>query len=651
MNTKKIVKKSKKKQRQHPSFDGRQALNIDQLLAAAIKDHQAGNLKQAEKIYCQILSVSPNHAETLHALAIMACQHKQHATAVPLFQKAIGESPTKAAYHYNLGNAFKSLENFPEAMSCYQHALSLQPDYYEALNNLGTILHHQGKFDEAISVFEDALRTAPSHAESLYNLATSLQAMNKLRDAVFYYQKVLVAKENFPEAYHRLGNIFHSQGKLDAAIGCFQEALRINPTASTFYFDLATAYNDHGLSDEAIICYKKAIELEPGFTAAHNNLGNIFKERGLIHESISFYEQALRHSPDYAIAYGNLGAAYTQVGNIDKAIGSCFKALEINPDIPEVYMLLAELLSLTQSWEKFIRLADTILENQNLSDENQNWLYIQKALHAWMSNDLINCAELIHAASSIELLKPENISGTSRLSFYCLLKKLNDYRTNSPHLYPPENNPPVYVIGDSHCLSFANLPVNIDENHFSSVGQLVMGCKAYHLSQKGHNKYKEGLLRNVANISDGSTVILSFGEIDCRTDEGIYPAWLNKYQHMELEKMVRDLATGYLSFIYEITKKRDFQLMLLGVPAPLKDTFAHLSDESIETYLAIPRHWNKYLQYGTLKKGWAFLDNYSLTCDNQGFSNGYYHIDARHLYPAALARLMSRHSIKPHTPS
>jgi len=627
---------------QRPAFD------LEQALAEAIKNHQSGNLQQAEKICEKILSINPNHAETLHARAIMACQLGLHAVAVPLFQKAIHEDHTKAAYHYNLGNALKDLGRFDEAVPCYRQALLLKPDYTEALNNQGTVLHNQGRFDEAIASYQEALRITPDHAESLYNLAVTLQSVNRLKDAILCYQKALAAKEDFPEVYNRLGIIFHEQGKLDAAIGCFQQALRINPAVADFHFGLATVLTDQGHLDEAFAGYQKAVELAPGFAMAHNNMGNILKGKRRLPEAIALYALALQHFPDYAIAHGNMGDTLWQTGNLDEAIAYCRKALEIDPDISEVYMLLVALLFMTRDREQFDRLVEATLTKQNLSEQNRNWLHIQRALLAWMNSNLTGCSEYLQASASIQHLQPEDTFGTGRLAFYCLLKKLTDYRTNSPLLYSAENSQPAYILGDSHCLSFANLPVRLDKNQFTVAARLVLGCKAYHLSQKEHNQYKEQLLRNIADIPDGSTVILSFGEIDCRAGEGIYPAWLKKFQHLAIEKMVRDIVDGYLEFISETTQGRRFKLMLLGVPAPLRSAISMLTAEAIPTYISIPRLWNEYLQKATLQNGWTFLDNYSLTCDEQGFSHGRYHIDDHHLYPAALSLLLSEHTITPH---
>ncbi|MBU3936785.1 MAG: tetratricopeptide repeat protein [Proteobacteria bacterium] len=646
-------KKTKKKTAERPHTNTltkqKPSYNIEQALANAIRKHQSGNLHQAEEIYREILSVNPNHAETLHAQAIMACQRQQHAMAVTLFEKAIHQDPNKAVYHYNLGNALKDLERFDEAIPCYGQALLLKPDYVDALNNLGTVLHNQGKFEEAISAYQEALRIAPDHAGVHYNMGITLQNMDRMKEAVLSYQKALAANGDFPEVYNRLGKIFYEQGNLDSAIGCFQQTLRIDPNVAAFHFDLAAALKEQGRLDDAIVCYQKVLELSPDMAVAYNNLGNILKEKKRYNEAISHYNKALLLVPDYAIAHGNLASALTQVGELDEATISCREALGINPEIPEVYMLLATLLFMGRRWEEFAALTNSLLNNQNLSGQNRNWLNIQVALQAWITGSLARCEEHLQASASIQYMRPENIHEKSRLAFYCLMRKLLNHRTSSPHLYYAENPPPAYLVGDSHCLCFANLPVRVNGKPFIVEPRLVMGCKAFHLHQNGNNQYKAEFLSNIEDIPDNSLVILSFGEIDCRQNEGIYPAWMKKFQHLSPAEMIRDVTEGYLAFIADTIKERELKLMVLGVPAPMKSTVSDLTSEEIPTYLSIPKLWNDYLQTTTLQNGWTFLDNYSLTCDDKGFSHGRYHIDDHHLYPTALPLLLSEHAITPYS--
>lgn len=332
------------RQRPNAPSSHKSSFNIEQALAKGIKNHQTGNLQQAEQLYKKILSINPNHAATLHAQAILACQRGQHAAAVTLFQKAIHENPSVAVYHYNLGNALKDLGQVTEAVPCYQQVLLLNPAHLEALNNLGIIFHSQGRFDEAVSSYQKALELKSDHAEALYNLANTLQSQGRLQEALLYYQKTLEVKNDFPEVYNQLGNIFIDQGKADAAIGCFQYVLRLNPTAADGYFNLARALRKQGKLEEATSYYQKAIELAPTSAVAYNNLGNILRDQGRFIDAEACLRRALEILPNYAEAYSNLANIQWDQGRLPEAEASCRRALELMPDSPEMFSNLGNIL-------------------------------------------------------------------------------------------------------------------------------------------------------------------------------------------------------------------------------------------------------------------------------------------------------------------
>ncbi|MEW6586972.1 MAG: tetratricopeptide repeat protein, partial [Nitrospirota bacterium] len=53
-------------------------------LQAALGQHQAGNLDEAERIYREILQRQPDNADALHLLGIVLFQKKNYDAAVPM---------------------------------------------------------------------------------------------------------------------------------------------------------------------------------------------------------------------------------------------------------------------------------------------------------------------------------------------------------------------------------------------------------------------------------------------------------------------------------------------------------------------------------------------------------------------------------------
>ena len=87
---------------------------ISEALAIAIQHHQAGRLQAAEQIYRQILAVEPNHADAIHLLGVIAPRSGKHEIAVEYIGRAIGLNGNVAAFHDNLGEAYRALQGFPK---------------------------------------------------------------------------------------------------------------------------------------------------------------------------------------------------------------------------------------------------------------------------------------------------------------------------------------------------------------------------------------------------------------------------------------------------------------------------------------------------------------------------------------------------------
>src|SRR5208337_1362163 len=109
---------------------------IPEAFAIAVQHHQAGRLQAAEQIYRQILAIEPNHADAIHLLGVIAGQVGKHEVAVEYIGRAIGLQGNEAAFHDNLGEAYRALHRTSEAVACYRRALELKPDYAQAYYNL-----------------------------------------------------------------------------------------------------------------------------------------------------------------------------------------------------------------------------------------------------------------------------------------------------------------------------------------------------------------------------------------------------------------------------------------------------------------------------------------------------------------------------------
>ena len=214
-------------------------MNSAQTLNLARKHHQAGDLRQAARLYQQILQAEPRHADALHLFGVIHHQVGRHDLAIQHIRSALQEKPNLAAAHCNLGCALQSLGQLDEAIASFRQALHLDPDYPEAHNNLGIALRLQDKPAEAVDCFQEALRLRPGYGEALANMGLALQKLGRLDEAVGYHEEALRHMPTRAEVHNNLGFARYEQGKLAEAAACYDQALRLQPNFAEAHFNRA----------------------------------------------------------------------------------------------------------------------------------------------------------------------------------------------------------------------------------------------------------------------------------------------------------------------------------------------------------------------------------------------------------------------------
>jgi tetratricopeptide (TPR) repeat protein len=175
-------------------------LNVDETFNYATREHQAGNLVQAERLYLQILAAAPNYANAHHNLGVLAHQTGRNAQAVESLRQAVALQPMTATYHYSLGVAYWLLGQIEDAVASYQQSLRLKSDDANVHNSLGNALRALGKLDDAAWHCSEALRIRPDLVEAHVNLGAVLNQRHDLDAALAHFQKALLLQPGNADA-------------------------------------------------------------------------------------------------------------------------------------------------------------------------------------------------------------------------------------------------------------------------------------------------------------------------------------------------------------------------------------------------------------------------------------------------------------------
>lgn len=174
-------------------------------LAKATALHQAGQLADAEKIYKKILSVYPDHGDSLHLVGVIFLQRGNYAEAARQIDLALKKNPNNAGALNNRGIALKALGQFEAALASHDRAIALEPTDAGAFLNRGNVLLELKRFEEAMASYDRALALRPDYAEAISNR----------------------------------GNILKELGQLAKAEAAYLHALRLNPKITGIYVNLA----------------------------------------------------------------------------------------------------------------------------------------------------------------------------------------------------------------------------------------------------------------------------------------------------------------------------------------------------------------------------------------------------------------------------
>jgi tetratricopeptide (TPR) repeat protein len=286
------------------------------LFGEATRQHQAGPLPQAERLYPQVLAARPDHAEALYLQGVLASQAGRHDLAVELIGAAIVISGSAPAYRRQLGIALEKLGRADEAAAAYEILTHLQPDSAEAWAILGVALVRANRLEEAVTAGRRAAQLKPDFVQAHANLGVALERLGRFEEAVAACREAVRLKPDFAEAHSSLGAALLKLGQIEEAAAACREAVRLRPGSADVQANLGAVLERLGRFEEAVAACREAIRLRPGHATAHSNLGAELSHLGRCDEAVACCREAVHLEPDHAEAHSNLAHALLKRGDL-----------------------------------------------------------------------------------------------------------------------------------------------------------------------------------------------------------------------------------------------------------------------------------------------------------------------------------------------
>ena len=623
-----VVEQAQALKEQYP-----EAFIIWNILGAANKG--LGRVQAASEAFKKVTELNPTYADGFSNLGTCLQEQGKLDEAIGSYKKALLLKPDYVEAHYNMGIALQDQGKLEEAIEAYSKALSLKPDYAEVYNNMGNVLKEQGKLAEATEAYNKALTLKPGYAEAYTNMGVTLKKQGKLEEAIEAYNKALSLKPDYAEVYNNMGVALQDQGKLEEAIEAYNKTLSLKPDYAEAYYNMGVTVQDQGKLEEAIASYEKALTLKPDYAEAYTNMGVALQEQGKPEEAIEAYNEALAIKPDNAEAYNNMGVTLADEGKLEEAFEVYHKSLTIKPDYAEAtensLILAVQLLPIIANYGYNFNNSETQLSSEvMLRPKYQVKKLIKTFLEANFTkahshNTNFNACD----RKLLSRLKPKDRIFCNAYSSF--IGNLLDATWDKEPAY--ENK--VYHLGESHCLSYAHRNITIEDSNFRITPRITFGAKAFHFSRKKYDSFKAITKAHFVSLPKNSKVFLSYGEIDCRPNEGFISA-ATKLEK-PLEELIDQTTEGYVQWFFDQNADQKHYLYFINVPAPVynKGYSADLNSEVARTVALFNTALKKY----SLQHGFEIVDVFKFTAGNEGFSNRLFHVDNIHLGAKALPEI------------
>ena len=477
--------------------------------------------------------------------------------------------------------------NFRECIKECNDNFRKYPEAHVLLKLLG-FCHSQIDLNKkAIKYYINYLRKVPSDMECTFNLATVYIKEKKYALALELFRKLQMNDKNYPNLYKNIGYIYDVQGKLEKARTAYDIAHTKNVNDSEIPINVLNMY----LRERE---YEKGLQYANAMVGAVNNLDSNC-------EFLTLYASALH----------TFGAINDTCSIYEKILGIETENVNARESLHHLFV-------------------QNVYTKHMFQDgtHRSNFSTILNAIHTFICNGYAYRTKIQSELDSIVDVDDSNQKDFI-VAYKLFISKLLE------HFSPPidlDYDSEVVHFGESHCLSFAHEQITFDQGIYKIVPSIVFGAKAFHLANDRANPFKTILGTKVKSLQKGRKLIFSFGEIDCRLDEGFLK---QKYKdESDMVKNISKIVDNYVSFLYDLVKDDQHEVMLTNVPAPvvLKDRSMKLQKKRA----MIIALFNDKLKEKARSVRFKVIDVHSITSDHLGYSNGKFHIDSIHLKPEAI---------------
>lgn len=210
-------------------------------------------------------------------------QKGEYEEAITAYNKAIELDRSFGWPYSNLAFTYLTLGKYAEAILLYKKSASLlrhKEEQAAAWNSLGNIYRHLNDYEDALKAYQKADELDPQNAGKRDQMELAISSSNS---------------EN-AQVWLELGNLFFKSASYSEAVNAYTQAVKMDPVSGWAHSNLAMSLAFQGRYREAVPIYLKSIELftnDKDKATSWNRLGNVYRKLNDQDKALKAYQTAV----------------------------------------------------------------------------------------------------------------------------------------------------------------------------------------------------------------------------------------------------------------------------------------------------------------------------------------------------------------------
>ncbi|MCR4790114.1 MAG: tetratricopeptide repeat protein [Treponemataceae bacterium] len=328
--------------------------NVEVRLLLAKCYEKAEDDNNALHAYRSIILMQRDNIEVLIAMAGVYRRLGDNIAAVNTLDKALLVCKTdvqKAQIYYNMGNTFKLMGRYNDAVKCLNSAIETNPNDVLAYNYLGVIYSSYGQHEKALSIYTKAFQIDKNHPLLHYNSALSYIALKKYPQAKLAFENALRTRPGWIEAMISYAGLLTVMNRDSDAKRILLQVQKLKDDEPSLYNAFARLSFKQKNYVQAESYYKQAMEKDPANFEAMQGLGLTLERLDKYVEAEKIYAELESFDEENPISLLQHARVLLQMNQLDMAYSKILFVNKRDSQNPEALNLLAQYYALSDQHE------------------------------------------------------------------------------------------------------------------------------------------------------------------------------------------------------------------------------------------------------------------------------------------------------------